>query len=431
LAALLLITITGPLGVTPAFAAAPAHCHGQLATIVGTPGDDVLTGTEGDDVLVGLGGNDSIAGLGGDDLVCGGRGNDALDGGAGSRDVLIGGSGDDHLVAASAASVLRGGPGDDAESSSSPGQTRFTSEPGDDAFTTTRAAVVVLDLSESPVSEFLHPRRGVLRSHRGHTALDLATGTTLRVHGSAQGDVLTGTEGDDVLDGGGGNDRIAGRGGNDRIFGARGKNFVFGGRGDDVLAENHGRGFGRNAAWAGPGDDVLRFGSNDDLFGGSGDDVISMVMSVRSAIGIDDAHGNNTVVLRLRKRPQGGPWSHAELDLGRQFQARLVLPGRVPFSFLAKVRLLRLDVAHAKSWTVDGTPGRDEIITRRGSRPGVSVVVNGLGGNDVLVTGRGDDTLNGGTGRDRGDAGAGQDTCVSIEATVAGHRATNCRSSMP
>ena len=39
-----------------------ALCGGQVATRVGTPGDDVLRGTPGDDVLVGLAGNDRLRG---------------------------------------------------------------------------------------------------------------------------------------------------------------------------------------------------------------------------------------------------------------------------------------------------------------------------------------------------------------------------------
>jgi Ca2+-binding RTX toxin-like protein len=421
-----LLLITGAVDATPAVAAPPAHCHGHLATIVGTPGDDVLTGTAGADVVVGLGGSDTVTGLGGDDLLCGGRGADTVDGGTGSHDVLVGGPGDDHLAGASDVSVLRGGPGDDVETSSSPAQARFTAEPGDDAFTTTTATVAVFDLSGSPVGVLLRPGRGVLRSTRGQTALDLAPGTTARVHGSARGDILSGTTGNDVIDGGPGNDRITGLNGDDRIFGGTGKNFVFGEAGDDVLAENHHRGIGRNAVWAGRGDDILRFASNDDLFGGTGDDHISMVMSARFSIGVEDAHGDNTVSLRLRHRPQGGPWSHAELDLGRRFQAQLLLPGRRPFTFYAHVHLLRLDVAHARSWRVDGTPQADEIIARSGSR-GVPLVVNGQAGNDLLVTGRGDDTLNGGPGHDRGYAGAGNDTCVSIAAPAPGHSTTGCR----
>jgi len=46
-------------------------CAGRVATIVGTPGNDLLVGTNGPDVIAGLGGNDVIYGLGGNDILCG------------------------------------------------------------------------------------------------------------------------------------------------------------------------------------------------------------------------------------------------------------------------------------------------------------------------------------------------------------------------
>ena len=42
---------------------------GHRCTIVGTPGNDVLTGTSHNDVICGLGGNDTINGLGGNDVL--------------------------------------------------------------------------------------------------------------------------------------------------------------------------------------------------------------------------------------------------------------------------------------------------------------------------------------------------------------------------
>ena len=55
-------------------------CEGRTATIVGTPGNDILAGTEGTDIIAGLGGNDRISGFGGNDLICGGSGNDQMRG---------------------------------------------------------------------------------------------------------------------------------------------------------------------------------------------------------------------------------------------------------------------------------------------------------------------------------------------------------------
>jgi hypothetical protein len=91
---------------------AALRCHGRLATIVGTSGDDDIVGTGGDDVIVGLGGDDRIRGGGGSDVICGGPGDDDLSGNAGA-DLLDGGPGQDRLRGGPGDDVLRGGPGDD------------------------------------------------------------------------------------------------------------------------------------------------------------------------------------------------------------------------------------------------------------------------------------------------------------------------------
>lgn len=96
-------------------------CEGQDATVVGTPGDDLLVGTPGPDVIVGKGGNDLVEGrdgadticaAGGDDTVTGGPGDDHQYGGRGA-DQLLGRQGDDDLFGGNRADVLRGGRGHD------------------------------------------------------------------------------------------------------------------------------------------------------------------------------------------------------------------------------------------------------------------------------------------------------------------------------
>ncbi|WP_434111253.1 FG-GAP-like repeat-containing protein [Methylocaldum sp. GT1TLB] len=93
------------------FVSAPASpaCFGVPATIIGTPGNDVLRGTPGNDVIVGLAGHDVIDGLGGDDLICGGDGNDVLRGGLGN-DMIDGGEGDDILWGGAGDDLIEGGP---------------------------------------------------------------------------------------------------------------------------------------------------------------------------------------------------------------------------------------------------------------------------------------------------------------------------------
>jgi VCBS repeat-containing protein len=123
---LAVVLTLGAVGaLAPADAAAPAardlKCFGVAATIVGTPGDDVIRGTNGDDVIVGGRGDDRINGRGGDDLICGRSGDDTIRGGSGDDrvrgwrgdDVIKGGAGDDRLLGGLQADKLLGGSGDD------------------------------------------------------------------------------------------------------------------------------------------------------------------------------------------------------------------------------------------------------------------------------------------------------------------------------
>ena len=106
------------------------ECNGRAATIVGTPGRDIIFGTPGPDVIVGLGGNDTIRGLGGNDTICGGPGRDNIAGGLGhdrifgeagadeivggrGRDRLSGGGGPDQISGGRGVDVVRGGAGVD------------------------------------------------------------------------------------------------------------------------------------------------------------------------------------------------------------------------------------------------------------------------------------------------------------------------------
>lgn len=87
-------------------------CGGHRATIVGTPGADVLVGSARNDVILARGGNDRIFSFGGSDLICAGAGNDLVKSGAGP-DKVFGGPGADRLFGGGGADVLRGGRGPD------------------------------------------------------------------------------------------------------------------------------------------------------------------------------------------------------------------------------------------------------------------------------------------------------------------------------
>jgi Ca2+-binding RTX toxin-like protein len=87
-------------------------CGGQIPSMVGTPGNDVLIGTAGADIISGGGGNDVIKGMGNVDpnmeWLCGGAGSDRILGGPGP-DVMFGDSGNDG----GGIRGLFGGPGKD------------------------------------------------------------------------------------------------------------------------------------------------------------------------------------------------------------------------------------------------------------------------------------------------------------------------------
>jgi Ca2+-binding RTX toxin-like protein len=113
----------GPAGIDPeqdalAWDCAPPpppptrFCKGRPATIVGTPGNDVLTGTSGRDVVAALGGNDVVTSLGGNDLICAGAGRDKVNAGGG-KDRILGQGGNDRLRGAGGKDNLRGGAGRD------------------------------------------------------------------------------------------------------------------------------------------------------------------------------------------------------------------------------------------------------------------------------------------------------------------------------
>jgi uncharacterized repeat protein (TIGR01451 family) len=107
-----------------------AKCGELIATIVGTPGDDIVNGTAGPDVINGLDGNDTISGLDGDDVICGGLGGDILFGNLGN-DTLIGNEGSDTLRGGRDNDTLRGSKGNDTLQGES-GNDTLQGEIGDD-----------------------------------------------------------------------------------------------------------------------------------------------------------------------------------------------------------------------------------------------------------------------------------------------------------
>ena len=182
------------------FVSAPASfaqttCLGQVATMEGTEGDDILAGSLGNDVIAGLGGDDVINGSFGNDVICGEEGNDELIGSIGA-DKIDGGLGVDRLLGGDGPDILTGLFGADE---------LFGGEGSDRVY-----------------------------GGEGNDLLEGADGSDL-LKGEGDRDLITGGDGPDDVYGGEGLDRIVGGVGLDRLFGGDDRDIARGGRGDDYV----------------------------------------------------------------------------------------------------------------------------------------------------------------------------------------------------
>jgi Ca2+-binding RTX toxin-like protein len=220
----------------PTAEAADKMCGGLVATIVGTPGDDVLVGTTGDDVIAGAQGDDRIEALAGNDFVCGGEGTDTLIGGDGADrlfdglggGVLRGGADNDNLRGAVTVGddgqAVKGGPGRDFYA------LRFVQQ-GDTTLSDLSGQVDLLHRTATietgprktqlPVTgiEAVSVSRGnwtLYGSSRDEELLGGSHAVRVTIFARGGNDVLAGSAHHDVLNGGPGFDAVYATPGNDR-----------------------------------------------------------------------------------------------------------------------------------------------------------------------------------------------------------------------
>jgi len=296
---------------------APPMCFDRPATIVGTPGDDVLSGTSGDDVIVGLEGTDEITSSGGEDRVCagpndlsvdadgvpryervtvengyvdGGPGLDRIEMGFGARVIISrsnptvvddqGRRWPERILVDNADSVqIHGGDGPDQVDvglAAETGQAYIDAGAGHD--------VVLCFGDDQGESCDLRGGRGI-----GNDRLRAIGASQALVLGASGNDVLSAVEGDLELDGGPGNDALftrdaesetlRGQDGADRLVAdsfvlSLGPHILQGGAGDDYLeghevSERFGGGAGTDVVHAGGGNDTAWGGTGADRLGGA------------------------------------------------------------------------------------------------------------------------------------------------------------------
>ena len=193
-------------------------CHGQRATVQGTPGNDVISGGS---VTVTGGGDDRIEHAGG--LVCAGPGKDVIEGGQVTGPVFGEGGSDRLRLNLESGGQVSGGPGNDH-----------------------------MDLKGYRV---------IAHGDVGNDDIDFE-GSESEVHGDAGDDWISGGSFHTV-------NRLFGDSGRDRLTGGDGVERLYGGPGGDYL-----RGMGSADVLRGDaGDDILLGGGGPDrLFGGAGRD---------------------------------------------------------------------------------------------------------------------------------------------------------------
>jgi trimeric autotransporter adhesin len=376
-------------------------------------GNDVLFGEAGDDLLFGNGDNDALFGGTGKDTLYGdwiellgstetNMGDDYLDGGA-DDDYLAGRAGDDILIGGTGNDTLEGGEGQDIYIfNKGDGSDTLIDNAADNNIIrfgegvlssdiTLRLGSLLLDMGNGDAIHIENFNRDDVYNSVGIGSLQFADGSALSttellargfdLDGTAQDDVMYGTNVTDRMHGFAGNDVLNGSGGNDILMGDAGDDVLNGGDGSDTLYG----GDGNDVLMGGAGNDLLAGGAGADYMdGGEGDD--SYLADSQDTL--SDASGINAVTLADGEAAVVST-SGADLVLGYAGMGTLRMKGALTGGVSA----------------INGTALADWLRSRLTSNAqiaasGASQNLTGGAGNDVLTDTWGQGLLRGGAGDD-------------------------------
>ena len=387
----------------PATGATPT-CEGRTATIVGSPGDDVIMGTTKPDVIVGLGGDDMIDGQAGDDVICGNDGADTLLGGGGGDHLYGGRDGYTRNAAGYALTgdVLDGGPGDDVMDGGFDDRPSASIERADTWSYASTDRGVTVDLSGTTT-----PGTGQA-SGAGQDTLVLSQ--RMAVTGSAYDDTLTGSAWGDRIDAGAGNDTVDARAGADIVLpdgsdGQPGNDVVNAGPDADVVSSLA----GRDQVFGGSGADHLEAFSPQpsQVSGGRDDDWVGQDVTPGDGAASDGGGGTDVVTFYGRGLVGQTPRARFTVDLRTGVTSSdATPPGSGTIAGFESYRFV-----DDLSWRFFGSPAGERVWAINGG----PLVARAGDGDDRIVGSPGDDRLDGGAGRDAGYGEGGTDQCTHVE----------------
>ena len=446
-------------------------------TIDGGAGNDTITGSQGNDTLIGGDGNDSVIGGRGNDVALLGNGNDTFiwNPGDGS-DIVEGQAGTDTLLF-NGANVA-----ENIDISANGSRARFTRDVANITmdlndveniqFNALGGAdnIVVGDLSGTAVKQVNLDLSATAGSGQGDGAADTvmvngtagddtvtvaSSGASVIVNGLAAKVTIAGAEGANdslVVNGLGGNDTINASGlkaglvnltinggdGDDKITGSQGNDTVFGGRGNDTASMGAGDdtfvwnpGDGSDTVDGQAGNDTLLFngsnvsenmdisanGTHARLFRDVAN--ITMDLSNIETVDVNALGGADTITVGDLSKTAvkqvnlnlGGADGQADTVVINATNADDVINitnnnGVVTVSGLAET--VNISGFDANDRIVINGLGGDDVIQASGLS-GMLLTANGGDGDDVLIGSAGNDTLLGGAGDDVLIGGPGQD----------------------
>ncbi len=372
--------------------------------IDGGSGNDVIDGREGDDTLRGGSGDDQIRGAAGADRIHGDVGNDTLSGGDDSDrmfggdgdDVLSGDAGDDLLVGeaedgsgfgndflqgGTGADRLEGGPRDD-ELYGNDGSDELFGGTGNDLLvggSAVRTSPLFANLQPSPDlgSHFFDGGSGndLIYGTAGiDVVVDLAGLNIVETYES--GDAITLGAGDDRVFSGDGEDTVDAGDGDNRVFTGSGFDIVITGTGSDLIDLRP----AITGAGVSFGSQVTDAGGQNQIFGDSGDDLVT-VAGGDNFISVGD--GNNRVTTGAGDDVIRSGNGNDTINAGGGDNDVTSGGGN--------------DVVDTGSGADHIRLGSGDDVARSG---GGNDIVLGDGGNDFINTGAGDDFARGGSGDD-------------------------------